>query len=237
MDLDELGLAETARQVRQLGRQVLTRRGDVRLKAEVEELLAAAQAELGRVDVVVANAGVVEPDTDCLGFSEELWDRTIDTNLKGTFFTLQAGANALVKQGRGGRLIALSSVMADWGSATTPAYCASKAGIVQLVKSFAMRCGMHGISCNAIAPGLIETQMTAVIHKIPGFAEALADRTPMGRIGQPDDVAAVATFLASDEASFVSGAVLCSDGAMTVGNYSTRMLQARMAPPAAASGS
>ena len=132
-------------------------------------------------------------------------ERTISINLKGVFFTLQAAANRMIVQGRGGRLIALASIMAEWGSAGTPAYCASKGGVKQLVKCFAIACGRYGITCNGIGPGFIETAMTQMLSDDPMLAAYLVDRTPVGRIGQPIDVATAAAFLASDEASFVNG--------------------------------
>src|SRR5690349_4562425 len=123
-DLDDAGMEETARLVKQQERQALTRRCDVANKADVDALLAATVERFGHVDVVVANAGVAEHDTDCFAMTEAEWDRTIDINLKGVFFTLQAGANRMREQGRGGRLIAISSIMGEWGAAGSPAYCA-----------------------------------------------------------------------------------------------------------------
>jgi NAD(P)-dependent dehydrogenase (short-subunit alcohol dehydrogenase family) len=218
-DVDAAGAEETTRRVEALGRRALARRCDVSKKAEVDALMAAAVERLGRIDVAVANAGVVESDTDCLRLTEAQWQRTIGVNLSGVFFTLQAAANRLVAQGGGGRLIAISSIMAEWGAAGTPAYAATKAGVRQLVRSFAMACGRHGITCNGIAPGFIETGMTERYRSVPGLLEAFVDRTPAGRIGQPGDVAAVAAFLASDEASFVTGTLVVADGGITAGMY------------------
>jgi 2-deoxy-D-gluconate 3-dehydrogenase len=157
--------------------------------------------------------------------TEVEWDRTINVNLKGVFFTLQAAANQMISQGKGGRLIAIASIMAEWGSTGSPAYCASKGGVKQLVKSFAVACGRYGITCNAIGPGFIATGMTQFITDNPEFAAVLVDRTPMGRIGDPADVAGVAAFLATDEASFVSGTILFPDGGITAGMYSAAMAQ------------
>lgn len=224
-DVDADRLQETARLVQRLGRQALVQPCDVSIKKEVDALVAAAADRFGQVDIAVANAGVVETDTDCLAMTEEQWDRTIDVNLKGVFFTLQAGANQMIRQGRGGRLIAIASIMAEWGSAATPAYAASKGGVRQLVKCFALACGRHGITCNAIAPGFIETGMTRMITENPALAGLLVDRTPMARIGAPGDVAAAAVFLASEAASFVTGSLLSVDGGITAGLYSAAMGQ------------
>jgi glucose 1-dehydrogenase len=226
-DVNGAGMEETAAAIRERGRRVWAHVCDVSRKADVERLIAATVRELGAVDIAVANAGVVEKDTDCLRMSEEQWQRTIGVNLSGVFFTLQAAANQMVAQGRGGRLIAIASIMAEWGAGGTPAYCASKGGVRQLVRSFAIACGRYGITCNAIAPGFIDTAMTQIIKDTPGASDMLVDRTPVGRIGSPDDVASVAAFLGSDEAGFVTGATMTADGGITVGLYSAMV--ARMA--------
>lgn len=236
-DLDEVGMEETARLVRQQERQALTHRCDVSKKEEIDELIAATVARFGRLDIAVANAGVAEGDTDCLTMTEAQWDRTIDINLKGVFFTLQAAANQMVKQGSGGRLIAIASIMAEWGSATMPAYCASKGGVKQLVKSFGQQVGHLGITCNAIGPGFIETQMTAGIKANPVIEGRLIDRTPVGYIGAASDIGALAAFLASDESRFINGTTIFPDGGITSGNYSGEMRIAREAMRAQAAKS
>ncbi|MBI5948506.1 MAG: SDR family oxidoreductase [Chloroflexi bacterium] len=234
-DVGDAGMAETARLVKQQERQALTQRCDVRKKDDVDALIAATVARFGRLDVAVANAGVVEMGSNCLTMTEEQWDRTIDINLKGVFFTLQAAANQMVAQGKGGRLIAISSIMGEWGSAGTPAYCASKGGVKQLVKSFALAVGPFGITCNAIGPGFIETAMTSFIRELPLINENLVDHTPVGRFGQPDEVAAVASFLAGDDAAFVNGTTIFPDGGILAGNYSAR-ISAQMQALAQAAG-
>lgn len=228
-DIDEPGMEETARLVRQQERRALVRRCDVSSKADVDALISAATSEFGRLDIAVANAGVVESETDCLRMTEEQWARTIGINLTGVFFTLQAAANAMIEQGRGGRLIAIASIMAEWGSAGAPAYCASKGGVKQLVKSFAQAVGRLGITCNAIGPGFITTQMTRGMRDNPAVERMLIDRTPVGYIGDPVDVAAVAAFLAGDDARFVNGTIIFPDGGITAGNYSGAMREAREA--------
>ena len=232
-DLDDAGMAETARLVRQQERRALTQRCDVASKADIDALIAASVAQFGRVDIAVANAGVVERDTDCLTMTEEQWDRTIDVNLKGVFLTLQAAANQMIAQGSGGRLIAIASIMAEWGSAGSPAYSASKGGVKQLVKSFGIALGHRGITCNAIGPGFIETNMTARLKENPEFEAYLRDRTPAGVIGAPEDVAAVAAFLAGDDARFVNGTTIFPDGGITSGLYSNAMREAGEAARAA----
>jgi NAD(P)-dependent dehydrogenase (short-subunit alcohol dehydrogenase family) len=228
-DIDAAGMAETERLVRQQEQQALVCRCDVSEKADIDAVVAAAVARFGHLDIAVANAGVAERETDCFRMTEELWDRTIDINLKGVFFTLQASANQMLAQGKGGRLVAIASILGEWGSAGTPAYCASKGGVRQLVKSFAIAGGPYGITCNAIGPGFIETQMTQMIRDNPPFEAYLVDRTPAGYIGQPGDVAAVAAFLAADDARFVNGATIFADGGIIAGLYSNTMRQASAA--------
>jgi glucose 1-dehydrogenase len=224
-DVDEAGLEESGDLIRQAGGRVLPIRCDVARKADLDAMFDRTVSELGGVDIAVANAGVVESETDCLRITEEQWDRVISVNLRGVFFTLQGAAKRMIRRGRGGRLIAIASIMAEWGGAGTPAYCASKGGVRQLVRSFAIATGRFGITCNAIAPGFIDTAMTRMIKENPMMAEGLIDRTPVGRIGDPSDVANVAAFLASDESSFVSGTILFSDGGITAGLYSAAAAQ------------
>jgi NAD(P)-dependent dehydrogenase (short-subunit alcohol dehydrogenase family) len=219
-DVDSERMEETAEMVRSRGRRALIQRCDVSDTSDVDRLFSASVAELGGVDVAVANAGVAETDTDCLQMTEAEWDRTISVNLKGTFFTLQAGARRMVEQNRGGRLIAITSIMSVWGSPSTPAYSASKGGVVQLVRTFAMAGGAHGITCNGIGPGFIDTGMTRWIRENPLIEGFLVDRTPAGRMGEPADVAHLAAYLASDEAGFVNGAIIFADGGITSGLYS-----------------
>ena len=219
-DVDAAGAEKTAIGVRERGRKAVVRHCDVTKLADIDALIRSAADELGRVDVVVANAGVVEHDTDCLTMTEAQWDHTIDVNLKGVFFTLQAGAKRMAEQGGGGRLIAIASIMAEWGSGTSPAYTASKGGVRQLVRSMGIAVGPLGITCNGIGPGFIETNMTQFLRDEPAMADYLIDRTPVGRIGRPEDIAAVAAFLAGDDASFMNGTVVYPDGGITAGLYS-----------------
>lgn len=224
-DVDEEHMEETAKLAKGRGRRVLAQRCDVSRPAEIEALYAAARDTFGHVHVAVANAGVVERETDCLQMTEEQWDRTLGVNLKGVFFTLQGAARRMVEQGQGGRLVAIGSIMGVWGAAGTPAYCASKGGVQQLVKCFALAGAPHGIACNGIGPGFIATPMTSFIHENPLFEGFLVDRTPSARIGEAEDVAGVAAFLASDDARFLNGTMVYADGGITAGLYSAAASQ------------
>lgn len=212
--------AETAQLVEAAGQRALVHPCDVSRQTDVTAAITAGVEHFGRIDIAVANAGVCETNADCLRMTESEWQRTIGVNLSGAFFTLQAAARQMIAQGRGGRLLAVSSVMSEWGSGMTPAYSASKAGVRQLVRSFAMACGKYGITCNGLAPGLIETGMTERLRAEPMLVNAFIDRTPVGRVGMPEDVASLAAYLASDEASFITGALMVVDGGVLAGPYS-----------------
>jgi 3-oxoacyl-[acyl-carrier protein] reductase len=162
----------------------------------------------GRVDIVVSNAGIAR-DQLLIRMKREDWDTVIATNLTATFGLAQAVIRPMLKQ-RGGRIIAVSSVVGQTGNAGQSNYAASKAGLVGLVKSLAREVASRGITVNAIAPGMIETDMTRAITE-KAHTE-WASQIPLGRAGTPDDVAAAACFLASDEASYITGHVLAVNG-------------------------
>jgi NAD(P)-dependent dehydrogenase (short-subunit alcohol dehydrogenase family) len=218
-DVSERGMEESGELVRKAGAPPLLQRCDVTNKADVDALTAATVARFGHLDVTVANAVVSDGGVDCLAMTEAEFDRTIAINLKGVFLTLQAAANQMRAQGTGGRLIAIASIMSEWGSATSPAYCASKGGVRQLVKSFALACAPFRITCNAIGPGFIDTPMTARIQEDDRLRTGILRRVPLGRFGEPEDVAAVAAFLAGDESKFITGTTIYPDGGILAGNY------------------
>ena len=216
-DIAEEGLAETARLVAAAGGQAETVPCDVSRRADNERLVQAGVQRFGKVDIAIANAGIGGAGGNCFTMTEEQWDRVLDVNARGVFFTFQAAANQMIAQGSAGRLVATASMLAAWGTPGAPAYCASKGAVIQLVRVFAQAGGPHGITANAIGPGFTETAMSA--PQAEEFDQLLLDRTPVGRVGQPADMAAVATFLASDESSFVSGAIIPVDGGITAGLY------------------
>jgi len=164
----------------------------------------------GRLDVVVSNAGITR-DQLLLRMKREDWDEVLATNLTATFVLAQAAIRPMLKQ-RGGRIIAVSSVVGQMGNAGQANYAASKAGLIGLVKALAREVASRGITVNAIAPGMIETEMTRTIA-----ARAHVDwsaQIPVGRLGSVDEIAAAACFLASDEASYITGHVLAVNGGM-----------------------
>lgn len=187
---------------------------DLSTVAACQELVARAISALGRLDVLINNAGVDPGLTALFDIDEAGWDRVMNVNLKGAFFCAQAAARHMVERGAGGRIINISSIH---GRVTVPgraAYVSSKGGIEAMTRALAMDLAPHGIAVNAIAPGFIEVERS--IHAIPGYERAAVGRTiPAGRVGYPSDITAVAAFLASDESGFVTGQTIVSDGGTT----------------------
>jgi 3-oxoacyl-[acyl-carrier protein] reductase len=187
-------------------------KADVTVAADVENLLAQAVERFGRVDVVVNNAGITR-DTLMIRMDEKDWDMVLDINLKGAFLVTKSAARIMMKQ-RYGRIVNISSVIGLTGNVGQANYAASKAGLIGLTKSAAKELCSRGITVNAVAPGFIETEMTA---KMPAAAQqALLSRVLVGRPGTPADVASAVLFLASDDASYITGQVLTVDGGLTV---------------------
>lgn len=185
---------------------------DVASSKQVNDTVGLVEGELGRSTILVNNAGVTR-DNLLLRLKDDEWDEVIDVNLKGTFHMTRAVARGMLKR-RDGVILNVSSVVGLTGNAGQPNYAASKAGIFGFTKSIARELASRGIRCNAIAPGFIETDMTAALNERQ--AEALRDRIPLGRLGLPEDVAGVARFLAGPAARYITGQVIVVDGGMTM---------------------
>ncbi len=211
-DLDEPALCETAAEAERAGAQALAIKADVALRNQVDAMVASALARFGRIDILINNAGVAR-DAQLLKMTEEQWDEVLAVNLKGTFNCGRAVAPAMIEQGRG-KIINASSVVAIYGNFGQSNYAAAKAGIIALTKVWARELGPKGINVNAVAPGFIHTAMT---EKVPlKVLEMMRERTPLKRLGLPIDVAKAYLFLASDDADYINGAVLCVDGGLIV---------------------
>jgi len=206
---------EVVAEVTKSGGRAIAVRADVADRDEVERMFAAARDEFGGVDILVNNAGIC-PFRDFLTMPEELWDRVQAVNLKGTFLCSQAAARIMVEQGRGGRIISVSSVSALVGGGMQTHYTPTKAGQRSLMQSLAIVLGPHGITCNSVLPGTIATDMNAEDLADPGKRRYMQERIPAGRLGRPDDLAGPVVFLASDEAAYVNGAELLVDGGLFV---------------------
>ncbi|MEL6298615.1 MAG: SDR family NAD(P)-dependent oxidoreductase [Pseudomonadota bacterium] len=193
-----------------LGERAVARTLDVASRADVEAAVAAAVDRFGRLDVMFANAGIVDREP-FLDMTDDLWERVLATNLSGTFYSGQAAARAMVKAGTKGAIVTTASNSGVFGGRGRAAYGASKAGIINLTQTMAIELAEHGIRVNAVAPGATRTR--AVHGDTP--PPSVAARMPMARFGDPAEIAAVAAFLASDDASFVTGHVYCADGGYT----------------------
>ncbi len=187
---------------------------DVTDPAQVEAAFAQVESGLGAVEVLVANAGITR-DTLLMRMSDEDWDRVIATNLSGAFRVARRAARPMVR-GKFGRIVFVSSVVGMMGSAGQVNYAASKSGLVGMARSLARELGSRGITANVVAPGFIETDMTAELGE--DLIKKYAEQIPLGRFGSVDDVAGTIEFLASDAASYITGAVIPVDGGLGMGH-------------------
>ena len=203
---------ETAELCRALGVEAEPFQADVSDPAACEALVSAVKERFGQIDILVNNAGVAR-DGLLMTAKEADFDQTMDTNLKGTYFCMKAVSRLMLRQ-KYGRIVSLSSVVGLRGNPGQTAYAASKAGILGLTKAAAKELAAKGVTVNAIAPGFIETDMTAALPE--KAREAMLATIPAGRPGQAEEVARAAAFLASEEAGYITGQVLCIDGGMAV---------------------
>ena len=203
---------KTADEIRALGRRAIAVRADISKEAECTELFHRVQQELGVIDILVNNAGITRDDL-LMRMKESDFDAVINTNLKGTFNTIRHLSRYLLKQ-RAGKIINISSVSGILGNAGQSNYAASKAGVIGLTKSVARELASRGICVNAVAPGFVETEMTAVLPE--KTQEELKKQIPLGRAGQVQDIANAVAFLASPESDYITGQVLSVDGGMAI---------------------
>ena len=203
---------KVAAEIRALGRKAWAHAVDVADAAAVSAAAEKILAECGKVDLLVNNAGVTR-DGLLMRMSDADWDTVLDTNLKGAFLVTKAFSRAMIKA-RAGRIINVSSVIGLIGNAGQCNYAASKAGLIGFTQSAAKELASRGITVNAIAPGFIETDMTSVLK--PEMREMILKQIPLGMLGQADDIAGAALYLASPAARYVTGQVLTVDGGMVM---------------------
>ena len=210
-DIDAARGEEAAEAIQARGGDALFVVCDVGDKSQVDALIASAVAAFGRLDCAIANAGIVHA-CDFLDLSEADFDRVLRVNLKGVFLTGQAAARQMVAQGTPGTIINMSSINAVLAIPSITPYIVSKGGVNQLTKVMALALADKGIRVNAIGPGTIGTEMALKVLSDPAKMRSAMSRTPMGRVGQPDEIASVAVFLASEDSSYVTGQTIYADG-------------------------
>jgi len=210
------GNEEAAKQTEDIcaayGISTLVVRADVANAEECKDMIEQVKERFGKIDILVNNAGITK-DKLMIGMSEADFMDVINTNLKGSFLCMQMVSKLMLKQ-RSGRIINLSSVVGLHGNAGQVNYAASKAGVIGMTKSAAKELASRGITVNAVAPGMIETDMTAVIPE--KAKDAMMATIPAGRAGKPEEIANVVAFLASEEAAYITGQVISVDGGMGI---------------------
>ena len=211
-DVDDEAANRVAKEVQALGRRSITLHMDVTSRENVESGVAEAIARLDRVDILVNNAGVIA-DALMIRMKDEDFDRVINTNLRGTFYCCKAVVPGMMRA-RWGRIISVSSIVGLRGNAGQVNYAASKAGINALTWSLAKELATRNITVNAIAPGYVATATTDVLSD--RVKETVGAHIPMGRFAMPEEIAGIATFLASDDAAYITGDVIRVDGGLAI---------------------
>lgn len=225
-------IADVAEDAGEAAAEALSAKGEVRFEAcdvgerlDVRNLIAATLEAWGDLDVVVNNAGIVAT-ADFLDVSEEDFDRVLRTNLKGAFLLSQQAARHMVNRvkegGRPGSIVNMSSINAIFGLPNQVPYSISKGGLAQLTRVAAVALAPYGIRVNAVGPGSIATEMLEKVLENPDARRAMMSRTPMGRAGKPEEIAAVVAFLASDDASYITGQTIYADGGRLPLNYTVK---------------
>lgn len=213
-DIVSVALSEsddTVAKVQALGRRAASISADLTSIEPVERVVQEALAAMGRIDILVNNAGLIRR-ADAVDFTEADWDLVMNINLKTVFFMSQAVARLFIKQGDGGKIINIASMLSFQGGIRVPSYTASKSGVAGLTKLMANEWAPHRITANAIAPGYFATANTQALREDPVRSAEILGRIPAGRWGEPSDLGGAAVFLASRASDYVQGAILPVDG-------------------------
>lgn len=221
-DINDVEGAKVAGAISEAGGTAKFVQANVAEKLDVHNLIAATLEVYSYIDIMVCNAGIVD-DAPFLELDEAEFDRVLRTNVKGTFLCAQAAARQFMRQIEAGRapgtIVNMSSVTAFFGLPDHAAYATSKGAVMQLTRSMALALAPHGIRVNAIGPGTIETPLIKNVVKDDAFRDKVLSRTPLGRLGQPDEIAAIAAWLASEQASYITGETIYADGGRLPLNY------------------
>jgi L-rhamnose 1-dehydrogenase len=214
-DATDAAANDTVSAINATGRRGIAVKGDVAQADSAPAFIEAAVKAFGKVDVFVSNAGIC-PFHAFLDMPREIFERTMTVNLHGAYFMIQAAAQQMMKQGKGGSIIGVSSISAYVGGEYQTHYTPTKAGVLSMMNSVAIALGKHGIRCNAVLPGTIQTDINKEDLSDPKKRAYMEGRVPLGRLGVPEDLAGPVIFLASDMARYVNGAALLVDGGMFV---------------------
>ena len=202
---------ETAKEIEEIGRRSLALKADVSVYGDVARMVKAAVDKFGKIDILVNNAGIIIRK-DLFDHTEEDWDKTMNINLKSVFLCCKEVVPVMLKQGKG-KIVNIASGAGQTG-VRRGAYGASKAGVINLTASMALELAPYKINVNAVSPGTIETPMSAAVTASPEMEEKAVRCIPYGRLGQPEDIASAALFLASDESDYMVGSVVVVDGGL-----------------------
>jgi len=208
---DKSKAKELMEYLKQYGTKPMIAKTDVSSKKEVQSMIKDIIKQYGKIDILVNNAGIYN-SSSFLDIKEEDWDKTIDTNLKSVFLCTQAVSKEMIKKSIPGKIVSIASIAGEVGFDASSAYCASKAGIINLTRELSLELSKYNININAICPGVIETKMTASFLKNPEERNSLLSNIPLGRPGQPIEIAKVAVFLASEDSSYITGQAIVVDG-------------------------
>ncbi len=215
--VDEARLGAASKSLSKYRGRVIAYRADLKSRAEIEGMFKALIDRWGGIDILVNNAAD-RPVVKVVDMTDDVWDRNMDTKLKGAYICSQLAARQMIKQGRGGKIVCVSSGSWKVAREAAAAYCASNAGMVMFANCLALELGPHKINVNCVAPGLIDVGEEQTPSKV-AYDRATVSMTPWGRIGRPEDIANAILMLCSPQADFMTGVVVSVDGGLSVGRY------------------
>ena len=212
--IEKESLEKTVKEIEDAGGEAIYSLTDVSSSSQIQEMVDTTLMKWGQVDILVNNAGIYIPN-DIISTTEEEWDKVMNVDAKGVFLVSKAVLTHMLKQEKG-KIVNIASIAGLFGFEQSAAYCAAKGAVINLTREMALDYAHHGICVNAIAPGVIETNMTKGMLENEESKKTFLDKTPVGRIGQPEDIAYAAVYLASEESDFVAGQTLVVDGGWTI---------------------